>query len=286
MWKVICQEISRASGEQFDFVDARSVGGGCINEAYQLRSQGGTVFVKLNQATAWDMFEAEAEGLRELAATKTIRVPEPICHGVSDDRAFLVLEYIEMGGRGSEIERGRQLAQLHRHTGGRFGWKRKNTIGSTPQVNMLQDDWVTFLRKHRLGYQLDLAMHNGLRIRGGGELLDRLKSFFNGYTPIPSLLHGDLWSGNMDYSVDGEPVIFDPATYFGDREAEFGLAEMFGGFGRAFYQGYGEVWPLDTGYQTRKELYRLYHTINHYNLFGGGYGSSAQGIVDRLLSQA
>jgi fructosamine-3-kinase len=165
----------------------------------------------------------------------------------------------------------------------RFGWRRDNTIGDTPQPNPASDNWVAFLREHRLGFQCRLAKCNGLRLDGADELLGQLDSFFTEYKPRPSLLHGDLWSGNMAYGPSGEPVVFDPATYCGDREAEFGLAEMFGGFGDDFWSAYEAEWPLDPGYSTRKLLYRLYHTLNHFNIFGSGYGSAAEGIIGRLL---
>jgi fructosamine-3-kinase len=165
----------------------------------------------------------------------------------------------------------------------RFGWRRDNTIGDTPQPNPASDNWVAFLREHRLGFQCRLAKRNGLRLDGADELLGQLDGFFTEYKPRPSLLHGDLWSGNMAYGPSGEPVVFDPATYCGDREVEFGLAEMFGGFGDDFWSAYEAEWPLDPGYSTRKLLYRLYHTLNHFNIFGGGYGSAAEGIIGRLL---
>lgn len=283
MWDAIAEQISAATGETFRLANARPVGGGCINEAHRLDGEGGPFFAKLNRADKLEMFEAEADGLRDIAATDTIRVPHPVCHGISGDQAYLVLEHIDLGGGGSGAELGRRLAKLHAVPQARFGWRRDNTIGDTPQPNPEGDDWVAFLRKHRLGFQYRVAKRNGLRLDGADELLGQLDGFFTGYKPRPSLLHGDLWSGNVAYGPSGEPVVFDPATYCGDREAEFGLAEMFGGFGRDFWSAYEAQWPLDAGYPTRKLLYRLYHTLNHFNIFGGSYGSAAEGIVSRLL---
>jgi fructosamine-3-kinase len=283
MWDEIVEQICATTGEAFRLANARPVGGGCINEAYRLDGDGGPFFAKLNRADELSMFEAEADGLRDIDATGTIRVPRPICHGVSGSRAYLVLEHIELGGGGSETELGRRLAKLHAAPRAHYGWRRDNTIGSTPQPNPEGDDWVAFLREHRLGFQCRLAKRNGLRLDDANKLLAQLDRFFTNYEPRPSLLHGDLWSGNVAFGPGGEPVIFDPATYRGDREAEFGLADMFGGFGSAFWSAYEAEWPLDPGYSTRKLLYRLYHTLNHFNIFGGSYGSAAEGIVGRLL---
>ena len=283
MWDAVSDHISERTGARFRLANARPVSGGCINEAYRLDGDGGPFFAKLNRADALEMFEAEADGLREIADTETIRVPNPICHGTSGGQAYLVLEHVELGNIGSQAELGRGLAKLHSVPQMSFGWHRDNTIGNTPQPNPASDDWVAFLREHRLGFQCRLAKQKSLQLEGADELLERLESFFTCYEPKPSLLHGDLWSGNMAFGRGGEPVIFDPATYRGDREAEFGLAEMFGGFGDDFWSAYKAEWPLDAGYSTRKSLYKLYHTLNHFNLFGGEYGSKAEELVGRLL---
>ena len=285
MWEDIVKHISAVTGKALRLANARPIGGGCINEAYRLDGDGGPYFAKLNRDDKLEMLEAEADGLRDIAATGTIRVPRPVCHGISGNRAYLVLEYIELGGGTpqSETEFGRRLAALHAVPQTGFGWRRDNTIGSTPQPNPANDDWVAFLREHRLGFQCRLAKRNGLHLEGTNEMLEELDGFFTDYEPRPSLLHGDLWSGNMAFVPSGEPVIFDPATYCGDREAEFGLAEMFGGFGSVFWSAYEAKWPLDPGFGKRKLLYRLYHTLNHFNIFGGGYRSIAEEIVGRLL---
>ena len=283
MWDEIVEQISEATGNAFRLAKASPVGGGCINETYRLDGDGGSFFAKLNRADKLEMFEAEADGLCDIAATETIHVPHPVCHGISGDQSYLVLEHIELGAGESQSELGRRLAKLHAVPQPHFGWRRDNTIGSTPQANPASGDWVAFLREHRLGFQCRLAKRNGLRLDGAEELLSQLGGFFTDYEPRASLLHGDLWSGNVAFGPGGEPVVFDPATYCGDREAEFGLTEIFCGFGNDFWSAYEAEWPLDPGYPTRKLLYRLYHTLNHYNIFGGGYGSATEGIVGRLL---
>ncbi len=288
-WQDIEQAISTATGNTFTLDSHGSVGGGCINSAMKINGNGKEFFLKLNDARLLDMFEAEADGLRELAAARAVRVPIPICTGISDRQAFIVMESLDLSGHAGGMARfGEQLAQMHRHTADQFGWHRDNTIGSTPQKNDWTPDWLRFWRERRLGYQLQLAGKHGIGnrvLQKGGRLQEKLGAFFIAYQPQASVLHGDLWSGNYGIARDGEPVIFDPAVYFGDREADLAMTELFGGFGREFYAGYAAAWPLEPGYAQRKQLYNLYHILNHFNLFGGGYGAQAEGMIDRLLSE-
>jgi protein-ribulosamine 3-kinase len=289
-WGKVSQQISAVTGGSFSARQVRSVGGGCINSAYCLEDGDQRFFVKTNSASRLDMFEAEAEGLREIAGSKTIGVPEPVCVGLAGSEAFLAMEYIPLGGGGAgSMERlGRDLAAMHQTTQDRFGWLRDNTIGATPQVNEYCQDWGRFWQRHRLGFQLDLAAQNGAGrscAALGEQLLARLDGFFSDYTPVPSLLHGDLWSGNYAIAEGGCPVIFDPAVYYGDRETDLAMTELFGGFPERFYAAYNEAHPLDAGYPVRKELYNLYHILNHFNLFGGGYLTQATGMMSRLLSE-
>jgi fructosamine-3-kinase len=287
-WQGIAAQISAASGSAFESGRPQSVGGGCINRAVVLGNEERLVFVKLNDAARLAMFEAEAAGLSEMAATESIRVPAPVCTGVVGAESFIAMEYVELqGGRGDEVAAGQRLASMHRATRERFGWDRDNTIGSTPQLNASCADWITFWREQRLGYQLELAAQNGYqgRLRQRGErLLEGLGALLD-HNPAASLLHGDLWGGNLGYDEAGDPVIFDPACYFGDREADLAMTELFGGFGRRFWAAYQEAWPLSEGYQVRKHLYNLYHVVNHLNLFGGGYLSQAESMIDRLLAE-
>jgi len=289
-WSDIAAAVAAATGAPFALLREHAVGGGCINRAHVLEGAGGRYFVKLNRASGLDMFEAEADGLREILAAQAIRAPRPVCAGTARDTAFLVLEHIELGATGGQASRrlGLELAAMHRHGAPQFGWHRDNTIGSTPQPNRPTADWVEFWRRQRLGYQLELAGRNGAGrplARRGERLLADLAAFFRDYAPRPALLHGDLWSGNYGVDAAGRPVIFDPAVYFGDREADLAMTELFGGFGRDFYAAYQEAYPLDRGYGVRKNLYNLYHILNHFNLFGGGYGAQAERMIDRLLAE-
>ena len=284
----LAERIGAATGAAFVAERRQGVSGGDINRAERLVGRDGRrFFVKFNRADRLAMFEAEADGLDEMLATGAIRVPRPVCCGREGGEAFLVLEYLDLDGRGDAAELGRRLAALHGCTQSSFGWRRDNTIGATPQPNAWLADWIEFLRERRLGHQLDLARRAGAPARllaRGERLLADLAAFFPGYAPGPSLLHGDLWGGNYGYA-DGEPVLFDPAVYYGDREADLAMTELFGGFPAAFHAAYREAWALDPGYETRKTLYNLYHVLNHYNLFGGGYAGQAERMLDRLLAE-
>ena len=231
------------------------------------------------------MFEAEVDGLDELRKAQEIRVPDVIDCGVESGHAYLVLEHLHMQQPSTETSRqfGHQLARLHRHTADRFGWFRDNTIGPTPQRNDWSGNWIEFFRELRLDFQIQLARRNGYDlVDQGNSLSAKLPELFAGYDPAPSLLHGDLWGGNWG-SVDGEPVIFDPAVYYGDRESDIAMTMLFGGFGRAFYDGYTAEWPMAPGHEQRLKLYQLYHVLNHLNLFGSSYLGRAKQLLRELV---
>ena len=243
-------------------------------------------FVKTGPISSLAMFEAEAEGLRELAAANAIRVPAVIDCGVDNGAAFIAIERLRFERATPAIETafGEQLAKLHRHTKEQHGWHRDNTIGPTPQHNPWTGDWIDFFREHRLRFQLDLAARNGYtgELQSLGDSLEcRLPDLFEGYVPEASLCHGDLWSGNWGVT-DGVPVIFDPAVYYGDRESDIAMTMLFGGFGRAFYRAYEQSWPMARGHERRLKLYQLYHVLNHLNLFGSGYMGQAMKLLRDL----
>jgi len=287
-WDDISRAVAAATGKPFKINQRASVGGGCINSAYRIEDGETGYFVKLNSADKAEMFGAEAAGLQEIARSHTLRVPRPICHGANDTASWLVLEYIALARGGDMHALGGGLAAMHRLTSSAFGWRRDNTIGATPQINCRSGDWIEFLREHRLGYQLRLAAEKGYRgglQKNGARLLDKIPAFFSGYRPLPALLHGDLWSGNVGFDETGKPVIFDPAVYYGDREADVAMTELFGGFSGDFYTAYRDAYPLDAGYAMRKHLYNLYHVLNHLNLFGGDYVAQAERLIARLLAE-
>lgn len=285
----VIQEIERVSGIRCQSAQISSVGGGSINAAYQLKTAETSFFIKTNQPHLVEMFAAEAEGLQEMAALNAVRVPQVICYGKISEVSYLVLEYIALGSlRGAAAGRlGEQLAQLHHPVQPYFGWHRDNTIGSTPQLNTRTADWVSFWQQQRLGKQLEFAAGNGFNgslQRKGERLIELVPELFTDYQPSPSLLHGDLWGGNAAADQAGNPVIFDPACYYGDAETDLAMTELFGGFGNDFHAGYRSIKSVDSGYQTRKTLYNLYHILNHLNLFGGGYLGQADAMMSQLLA--
>jgi protein-ribulosamine 3-kinase len=296
IWNKIEQKISASTGQFFQLENRAGIAGGSINQAHRIdgvlandgENKTTSYFIKLNDENRLDMFEAEAAGLAEIQKSHTIYAPHVVCLGIAENQSYLVLEYLTLsnGAKDSAKQFGQQLAAMHKITANQFGWSRDNTIGSTEQINTQTNNWIDFWREHRLGFQLELARQNGcgqsLYIKGE-KLLAELGQFFIGYESEPSLLHGDLWSGNYGYLKKGQPVIFDPAVYYGDRETDIAMSELFGGFPPEFYVAYNETWPLDKGYQQRKSLYNLYHILNHFNLFGAGYASQAENMLDKLL---
>jgi len=288
MWHRIEQDISESMHKKFTIKRRVGVGGGSINATYRVEGLKQCFFVKTNVEERVEMFAAEARGLEALGSTKTMRVPKPVSWGVADGHAYLAMEFIAFGHGSSPHALGEQLAAMHRHTQAEFGWCCDNTIGSTTQINTPSDNWIMFFGQQRLEFQLKLAARNGYGgtlQHKGAQLMSDLELFFGGYSPQASLLHGDLWGGNHAVDMEGRPVIYDPAVYYGDREADMAMTELFGGFGSAFYAAYNEEWPLDEGYRVRKTLYNLYHILNHANLFGGGYAGQAESMMDCLLSE-
>jgi protein-ribulosamine 3-kinase len=254
---------------------AAAASGGCIHQCYRVTIEGRSRFLKTNEPSHADAFAAEAEGLRALRSAGA-RAPEPMAHGVAAGKAYLLLEHLTLDGKSDFAALGRMLAGLHRASGTRFGWHRDNYIGATPQPNSWCDDWREFWIKQRIRPQLEFAKRNGFAI------VEPSYSSLEGHRPRPSLLHGDLWSGNCGFTAGG-PVVFDPAVYYGDREADLAMTELFGGFPPVFYEAYHEAWPLEAGYERRKLLYNLYHLLNHLNLFGVGYLGQVEATLRLLL---
>ncbi len=287
-YREVEKAISKATSQSFQIVKRAPLRGGCISKAERLDGVNGHYFLKQNTDSFLIHFEEEKAALEELARVGPIRVPEPICSGSAEGRSYLVLEYISVGQptmKSWELL-GQQLAQLHKTALPHFGWHRDNTIGKTPQINTVSENWIAFFRENRLRFQLDLAKEKGFKLENGSQLLESLPAFFASYSPLPSLLHGDLWSGNAGFDKDGEPFVFDPCCYYGDRETDLAFTEFFGGFHPNFYAAYNKTFPLDPGYNQRKTLYNLYHCLNHFNLFGPPYNSQSQTMANQLLKLA
>lgn len=287
-WQVVQQLLVDRSGQKVGRLEASSVSGGDINRAYRLSDGRQQFFVKINEVERLLMFEAEMHGLNEIRDSDSIRCPRPIGCGVTDRFAFIVMEYLDLSGSMDQLRFAQQLAKMHLCQQQQFGYPIDNTIGSSPQPNRYDQDWVSFWQQQRLGFQLSLAKKNGF----GSELFDigmrlnqQVGAFFSNYSPIASLLHGDLWGGNQGADAAGNPVIYDPACYYGDHEADLAMMELFGRPRRQFFDAYHEVFPLDAGYPQRRELYNLYHVLNHANLFGAAYVSQAGRMIESLLAQ-
>ncbi len=267
------------------------VSGGDINEAYALILSDRTrLFLKANRRENADFFRAEAEGLEAIESTGTITTPKILCRGTDTDFAFLLLELVESKGRKEGFfERfGQRLAAMHQAdterfvNGGRYGFLQDNYIGAGPQKNEPRTSWIAFFRECRLAPQFARAdrYFSGADRTRIERLMDRLPGLLV-EPERPSLLHGDLWGGNYMVGSDGEAWLIDPAAYVGCNEADLAMTELFGGFPQAFYASYEEALPLQPGYADRRDLYNLYHLLNHLNLFGGGYLSSVRGILGR-----
>jgi len=296
-WVSIAQNIEQMTGKPFSVQQQQNLSGGSISSAFMLTgsvaSNGNNYgekkyFVKTNRTGCGEMFAAEAEALTIMAATNTIILPRPICTGDDQAQSYIVMEYLELNGICNQAQLGEQLAVMHRVTADKFGWERDNTIGATHQPNAWQDSWIDFWREQRLGFQLALAAKNGY----GGELqtlgeklLIEMPALFRGRDIKPSMLHGDLWGGNVAGLKSGSPVIFDPAFYYGDREADLAMTYVFGGFSADFYASYENAFTLDSGFDVRKTFYNIYHIINHLNLFGGGYQAQAIQMLKQVLSE-
>ena len=281
------EAISHATGDKFELEKSSSLSGGSINRSQCIRGKDGReFFCKENDISFLPFFEAEARALKEISETHTINVPQVISVGRTDAESFLVLEFIKEGSSSSKSQElmGRQLACLHKIKQPFFGWVCDNCIGATPQPNPQSQNWIDFYREYRLEHQLKLVSQRGGFFDKTDELLNNLEFFFEGYKPCPSLLHGDLWGGNASQDTSGNPFIYDVASYYGDREADIAFTYMFGGFSSSFYKAYEKEYPLNPGFNVRKTLYNLYHELNHFNLFGGGYASSSQSSINQLVS--
>lgn len=285
----IAAVIAAHTGIPFTPGSIHAVSGGSIHRAWHIDDGLRHYFVKTGDAARAKMFAAEAQGLRALEATGAVRTPMVIALGEGETQAFLVLEYLELTplDRACGAQLGAALAGLHRVTSDSFGWTGDNFIGATPQHNAPHRSWPHFFGERRLRPQLQLALNNGMDkalVAKGHAIIERVGGLFIDYHPTASLLHGDLWSGNAAQGGDGTPVIFDPACYYGDRETDIAMAELFGGFPTSFYAAYRAAWPLDPDYEIRKPLYNLYHILNHFNMFGGAYLGQAQRMIERLLA--
>jgi protein-ribulosamine 3-kinase len=279
------------SGRQIDVSGlrwVRDLPGGDINQAALLQSGNSKWFLKYHQNAPSGMFAAESFALQEITQQKCIRVPCPVAFGIDGSISWLVLEFVELTADGSDALLGEQLADLHSIHGEAYGWPEDNFIGRIPQLNKFSQRWCDFWRDCRIKPQLEMARTggHGTRLQNKGEhLLDSIEALMDGHRPSASLLHGDLWAGNKAFTPTGQPLIYDPASYYGDRETDIAMSRLFGGFSNDFYVAYDARLPLTDGHQLRAQLYNLYHMLNHLNLFGSGYLSRCENMIDSLLCE-
>ena len=270
--------------------ETKSLSGGCINNACRITFEDGLSYlIKFNEHSLADMFAKEAHGLQELKKADAIKVPEVfLC-----DTDFILTEFIDSAVKSKNFfeEFGRKFAQLHKYKSEEFGFYEDNYIGSTPQLNLntanRKNDWVSFYFNKRLLYQFKLAEKNGYadsEFRNAFKnIADKIESILAGCSEAPSLLHGDLWSGNYMTDEKGDACLIDPAVYYGNREADLAMTKLFGGFSASFYNSYNEEYPLEEGWEYRENIYMLYHVLNHLNIFGRGYYSQALQLMKFYL---
>jgi fructosamine-3-kinase len=277
------------AGDSSLVINIAPVGGGCIHRVVRISTEKRPYLLKWNPRPLNDIFKVEATGLQLLKESGAIRVPHVIA--VHQQPDFILLEWIQADSDTPDWDQeqlGQGLAVLHKTASGElFGLDHDNYIGASPQYNAWHTSWLDFFRDCRLKPQLEMALRNdalsGSMHKNLSWLMEHLDRWIDPQSWRPSLLHGDLWAGNIISGPGGQPVLIDPAVYFGDREAELAFTELFGGFSRRFYQAYTTVWSLDPGYSERRDLYNLYHLLNHLNLFGQGYAPQVRWVLERYV---
>ncbi|MBC3767310.1 fructosamine kinase family protein [Neptunicella marina] len=284
MWKGICQRLSEKLNSDFNHCTAQLLQVPCSSAAYLLQNQQHQLFIKLGKPLDYHYFAAEHFSLLHLAEAQCIDIPKPILLEKHREHSLIALPYLAFSSASERqwLQLGQQLARLHQHTSqSQYGWQEDNYIGKSVQINSWQKRWDQFFAEQRIGYQLQLLKESGHSIGDIDAIVSNCRKLLKGHQPSASLLHGDLWSGNVGFTLSSG-YIFDPACYYGDRETDLAMSELFGRFPPAFYQGYNAVWPVEKGYEYRKPLYQLYHLLNHAVMFGQPYLDSAKSHLVNL----
>lgn len=285
MWHFISENISQTTNRPFYCQHVQPVSGGDTHRAFVVRDESRRYFVKVRPAQGPAQLIHEAEGLRAISATNTIYCPSVICCGTTAEgnqsHEYLVLNHIRFheGSAPDWAMAGQQLAALHQAPGyTEFGWPHDNYIGATPQRNEQYSTWSVFFAECRIGAMLDKLSAAGHKLVPADIFTTRIEQLLHDHLPAPSLVHGDLWTGNTGFCQNG-PVIFDPAIHVADRETDLAMTELFGRLPDAFYTAYADAAPLPTEYKQRKPVYQLYHLLNHALMFGGHYLPAAKSAI-------
>jgi protein-ribulosamine 3-kinase len=279
--------LNQKLGRKIHIRKVTPVSGGSINLAAKIDTAIGNFFLKANDAFQYPaMFEKEARGLQLIKEHNLISVPEVVMTGEAEDQSFLILKFIESSKRMNNFweEFGMRLARLHKVSAAKFGLEENNYIGSLTQSNTQHNRWIDFFTEERLNKQMQMALRSGTMKYEDEKNLNRLFLKFESIIPEenPSLIHGDLWSGNYMTGINGEPCIIDPAVYYGHREMDLSMTQLFGGFDSIFYESYNSEFPLAPGFEERIDIHNLYPLLVHVNLFGGGYVSQVRSIIKRF----
>ncbi len=289
IWKTAVEKkLSEHFGDDIKILGHTFTAGGSINEAYVISTEKGNFFIKTNLASRYpQMFEKEAKGIEVLKQSGEIPVPEVVLSDETGDTAFLILNAIESGPQQSHFweDFGRRLAAMHRHTNKEFGLNHNNYIGSLFQSNRFHTKWNDFYISERLEVQIKLARDNKRIDKNTVRTFERFFTKIDEVFPVevPALLHGDLWSGNFMVNEKGYAVIIDPAVYYGHREMDLGMSQLFGRFSKRFYEAYNHAFALESGWQKRLDYYNLYPLMVHVNLFGGAYINSVKQILSKFV---
>lgn len=286
MWQIIEQAITTKTNIPFKIQEKMAISGGDINLSFKLSDDHHNYFIKINNKDHLGHFESEAYALAQIKKIGQVSCPDVISLGTTIDKSFLILKYIPFNIACSTnwSQLGQQLANMHKISShGQFGWQHDNYIGDTIQPNAWNSNWRTFFAEQRIAWQLQLLSEKSIKI-GNIEHISRVcHDALLHHKVTPCLVHGDLWKGNLGFCGE-ESVIFDPACYYGDREVDIAMTELFGHFPFEFYQGYQEIFPLPESYERRKLIYNFYHILNHANLFGGSYIEQSKAMLSRILS--
>jgi fructosamine-3-kinase len=298
MWHIIEQAITEKTGVAFKIEEKNSLSAGLsignpmngndhpLNLSFKVSSAKHSFFVKLNSKENLINFQAEAYSLRQLKKLTHIACPDVTTIGISLDKSFLVLDYIKFSKAKPVLwyQLGQQLAQMHQETShGQFGWQHDNFIGNTIQPNHWSSNWTTFFSQQRIAWQLQLLSEKSVLLGDIDHIAKICHNALLHHNVTPCLVHGDLWQGNTGFTFE-QGMIFDPACYYGDREVDIAMTELFGHFPDDFYHGYQAEYPLDNGYEQRKIIYNFYHILNHANIFGGIYIEQAKATLSRIIS--